>query len=64
MNPDGNIELIGAADTREPDFCTTTCLAITKNLFFQVGGFDTNYLPVEEVNLGIKMRQTRHNFYL
>jgi len=63
LTAEGGIELIEEADSkqlREADFCTTTCLAITKNLFFQVGGFDGDYLPVAEVNLGIKIRQTRH----
>jgi len=62
LKPDGAIELFAAQDSAallEADFCTTACLAISRNLFFQAGGFDGNYLPVEEVNLGIKIRRTR-----
>ena len=51
--------LDGADQLREADFSTTACLAVTKNLFFQVGGFDGYYRPVEEANFGLKIRQTR-----
>lgn len=44
---------------READFCTTACLAVTKNLFFQIGGFDGYYRPVEEANFGLKIHQTK-----
>ena len=63
LKGDGSIELLdngkpAAADTA--DFCTTACMAVTRNLFFQVAGFDGSYLPVAEVEFGVKIRRTRH----
>ena len=61
LERDGSVTMLTARDSaelREADFCTTACLAMTKNLFFQVGGFDRDDLPVEEINLGLKIRRT------
>jgi GT2 family glycosyltransferase len=61
LERDGSVVMLAAQDSgelREADFCTTACLAMTKNLFFQVGGFDRDELPVEEINFGLKIRRT------
>jgi hypothetical protein len=63
LSREGAINLMDDAESgelREADFCTAACFAISRNLFFQAGGFDGFYLPMEEANLGLKIRQTRH----
>ena len=63
LNRDGSLKIVEIAEPgplREADFCTTTCLAVSKNLFLQAGGFDGFYLPMEEANLALKIRQARH----
>jgi len=60
LSSDGALEIRDqAAQLREADFCTTACFAVVKNLFFQVGGFDGYYRPVEEANFSLKIRQTK-----
>ena len=59
---DGSIEMLpegGGEALRKADFCTTASLAVPKHLFFQVGGFDGYYLPVEEAAFGLKIAQTK-----
>ncbi|HEX4085744.1 MAG TPA: glycosyltransferase, partial [Chthoniobacteraceae bacterium] len=59
ITADGAFEPLAESDSpREADYCTAACLAIARNLFFQVGGFDGFYLPVEEASFGLKVRQT------
>jgi hypothetical protein len=66
LSRDGGMTLLevdDSEDLREADLCTTACVALPRNLFFQAGGFDTYYLPVEEANIAMKIRQTRHKIY-
>jgi hypothetical protein len=61
LQRDGTVTMLATQDStdlREAHFCTTACFAMTKNLFFQVGGFDRDAQPVEEINLGLKIRRT------
>ena len=63
LNRDGSIRMLHEGASMEPceaDFCTLACLAVSKNLFFQAGGYDGYYLPVEEASFGLKIRQTNH----
>ncbi len=43
---------------READYCTGACLMIERNLFSQIGGFDSLYSPAyyEDVDLAFKVR--------
>ena len=52
-----------AGQLSETDFCTSACFAVAKNLFFQVGGFDGYYRPIEEVNFSLKIRQTKRKVF-
>jgi hypothetical protein len=63
---DGSLEMLPdgeAEELRTADFCTTACLATPKHLFFQVGGFDGYYLPVEEAIFGLKINGTKHKIW-
>jgi len=62
----GEIEMLTPGDDgelREADFCTTACMALPKHLFFQVGGFDGFYLPVEEATFGLKIGRTKRKVW-
>jgi hypothetical protein len=62
----GAIEMLPEAegeDLAEADFCTTLCMALPKHLFFQTGGFDGYYLPVEEATFGLKISRTKRKIW-
>jgi hypothetical protein len=64
LKRDGTVHLLPGEGAAGPvDFCTAACFAVSKNLFFQAGGFDGYYLPVEEASFGLKVRQTRHKVW-
>jgi GT2 family glycosyltransferase/glycosyltransferase involved in cell wall biosynthesis len=43
---------------RDVDYCSGACIAVPRDLFFQVGGFDEDYCPAyyEDVDLAFKLR--------
>jgi len=66
VRSDGAVEMLPEEEgggLQEADFCTTACLATPRHLFFQVGGFDGYYLPVEEAIYGLKIGGTRHQIW-
>lgn len=51
---------------READYCSGACLAVSRALFIELGGFDTRYAPAyyEDVDLAFAVRATgRKVFY-
>lgn len=45
---------------REVDYCSGACIAVPKDLFFAVGGFDRRYVPAyfEDTDLALTVAQT------
>ncbi len=67
LRTDGAVEMLPEEEEegglQPANFCTTACLATPRHLFFQVGGFDGYYLPVEEAIYGLKIGGTRHKIW-
>jgi GT2 family glycosyltransferase/SAM-dependent methyltransferase len=50
---------------REVDFCSAACLMIRKEIFQEVGGFDTNYMPAcyEDADLCMGIREKGYKVF-